>query len=54
MDESENGNGSSHTSSCCDATESRATGEIKKIPDVDFNLWTGSFKILAVKPHIHD
>ncbi|KAJ5797119.1 uncharacterized protein N7518_005659 [Penicillium psychrosexuale] len=54
MCESENANGSGHTSSYCDATESRATGEMKKIPDVDFNLWTGSFKILAVKPDIHD
>ncbi|KAJ5260661.1 hypothetical protein N7524_008685 [Penicillium chrysogenum] len=53
MDESENANGSGPTSPCCDATEPRTTGETKKIPGVDFNLWTSSFKILAVKPDIH-
>ncbi|KAJ5473348.1 hypothetical protein N7475_002914 [Penicillium sp. IBT 31633x] len=41
MHESENANGSGPTSPCCDATESRTTGETKKIPGVDFNLWTG-------------
>lgn len=40
MDESENANGSGPTSPCCDATEPRTTGETKKIPGVDFNLWT--------------
>ncbi|CAG8395743.1 unnamed protein product [Penicillium salamii] len=74
MGGSQNANESSLTSSCCGATESRTTGDIKKIPGVDFNIWTGkfideidyyeyiadrtmllgSFKILAVKPDIHD
>lgn len=50
----ENANGSGPASSCCDATKSSTAEGVKTGSDVDFNLWTGSFKILAVKPDVHD
>ncbi|KAJ5807060.1 Arsenite methyltransferase [Penicillium riverlandense] len=34
-------------SSCCDPAKLSTS---KKLPTVDFNLWTGSFKIFAIKP----
>ncbi|KAJ6027208.1 hypothetical protein N7460_012025 [Penicillium canescens] len=52
MWQSEKVNESGPTSSCCDTRRSRPAGEMK-MADVDFNLWTGSFKIFAIKPDIH-
>ncbi|RAL17406.1 putative UbiE/COQ5 family methyltransferase [Aspergillus homomorphus CBS 101889] len=36
--------------SCCDPTMQGATGQSKATVNVDFNYWTGSFTIFAVKP----
>ncbi|PLB50049.1 putative UbiE/COQ5 family methyltransferase [Aspergillus steynii IBT 23096] len=38
-------------SSCCDPMNNSASRD--NLPDVDFNIWTGSFKIFAIKPDIH-
>ncbi|KAJ5532676.1 UbiE/COQ5 family methyltransferase [Penicillium frequentans] len=47
-------NGLAPTGSCCDPIESSTSASrIEESPDVDFNFWTGSFKIFAIKPDVH-
>ncbi|KAJ6083915.1 UbiE/COQ5 family methyltransferase [Penicillium sp. IBT 16267x] len=43
-------NGLAPTGSCCGQLEpSTSASRIEELPDVDFNYWTGSFKIFAIK-----
>ncbi|OGE55947.1 hypothetical protein PENARI_c003G04032 [Penicillium arizonense] len=51
---SERANRPAPTSSCCDPMNRSTSREIHNLPDVDFNIWTDSFKIFAVKPDTHD
>ncbi|KAJ6126388.1 hypothetical protein N7523_002000 [Penicillium sp. IBT 18751x] len=50
----EEANAPSPTGSCCDTMNNSTGGEINNLPEIDFNIWTGSFKIFAVKPGTHD
>ncbi|CEO58615.1 hypothetical protein PMG11_03326 [Penicillium brasilianum] len=53
MGQKEDAHDTPATSSCCGTAAANESKGTYKLTDVDFNLWTGSFKIFAIKPKLH-